>query len=69
MFANKWLWAAVMLSIVLQAAVVYVPFLQQAFSTAPLSSADWLKCAAVGSCVLWITEAVKLLPRERGDRQ
>lgn len=68
MFSNKWLWAAVLLAIVLQAGVVYVPFLQQAFSTAPLSASDWLKCAAVGSCVLWLTEGMKLLARTRSRR-
>ena len=33
----KWLWGAVVLSLVLQAAVIYIPFLQQAFSTVSLS--------------------------------
>ena len=37
-FRNRWLWAAVGLSLVLQVAVVYVPFLQQAFSTTSLSA-------------------------------
>ncbi len=68
MFSNKWLWAAVLLSLVLQAAVIYIPFLQQAFSTAALSSTDWLKCAAVGSSVLWLSEGVKLLARARRPR-
>ncbi len=31
-----------MLSLVLQAAAIYVPFLQQAFSTTALSAGDWL---------------------------
>ena len=37
LFRNHWLWAAVGLSLVLHAAVIYVPFLQQAFSTTALS--------------------------------
>ena len=65
MFSNKWLWGAVLLSLALQAAVVYVPFLQEAFSTAALSGRDWLVCAAVGSSVLWLREAVKLVRRAR----
>ena len=65
MFSNKWLWAAVLLSLVLQAAVIYVPFLQQAFSTTPLSTIDWLKCAAVASSVLWLTDGVKFLALAR----
>ena len=38
LFSNKWLWGAVLLSLVLQAAVTYVPFLQQAFSTVSLGA-------------------------------
>jgi Ca2+-transporting ATPase len=63
MFSNKWLWAAVMLGLVLQAAVVYIPVLQQAFSTVSLSFEDWLLCAAVASSVLWLRELSKLIPR------
>jgi Ca2+-transporting ATPase len=62
-FSNAWLWAAVVLSLLLQAAVVHVPFLQQAFSTMSLSLTDWLICAAVASSVLWLREADKLIAR------
>jgi Ca2+-transporting ATPase len=65
MFSNGWLWAAVLLAVVLQAAVVYLPVLQQAFSTVPLRSGDWLRCIAVGSSVLWLRELTKLLGRLR----
>ena len=44
-------------------AVVYVPLLQQAFSTVALSARDWLTCAIVGSSVLCLSEAKKLLVR------
>jgi Ca2+-transporting ATPase len=63
LFANGWLWSAVALSIVLHAAVVYVPFLQLAFSTAALSLADWIRCALVASSVLWLREATKIASR------
>src|SRR5262245_45447815 len=65
LFSNRWLWGAVLLSLLLQAAVVYVPFLQQAFSTISLSAADWLCCAAVGSSVLWLRELSKFVTRKR----
>jgi Ca2+-transporting ATPase len=65
MFANRWLWGAVVLSLLLQAAVVYTPFLQQAFSTVALAPRDWLVCAAVASSVLWLRELSKLLFRRR----
>ena len=63
MFENRWLWAAVGLSLVLHAAVIYTPFLQQAFSTTSLNATDWLLCAAVASSVLWLREASKLIGR------
>jgi P-type Ca2+ transporter type 2C len=66
LFANKWLWAAVLLSLVLQATVIYIPFLQQAFSTVELSAGDWLSCLAVASSVLWLRELGKLIRRARG---
>jgi Ca2+-transporting ATPase len=51
------------LSILLQIAVVYIPFLQQAFSTASLSFGDWLYCTAVASSVLWLRELNKMVVR------
>jgi Ca2+-transporting ATPase len=63
LFANSWLWGAVLLSVLLQIAVVHLPFLQEAFSTIALSMRDWLTCAAVGSSVLWLVEVKKLLVR------
>jgi P-type Ca2+ transporter type 2C len=63
LFSNTWLWGAIALSLVLQVAVIYVPFLQQAFSTVSLSAGDWLRCAAVGSSVLWLRELSKVAIR------
>jgi Ca2+-transporting ATPase len=60
LFSNAWLWAAVGLSILLQFCVIYVPFLQSAFSTVALSAADWLRCILVSSSVLWLRELNKL---------
>ena len=37
-FENKWLLAAVALSLFTHVLVIYVPFLQKAFHTVPLSS-------------------------------
>lgn len=63
LFSNKWVWAAVLLSLLLQAAVIYIPFLQQAFSTA--SAGDWLFCVSVASSVLWLRELSKMIARAR----
>ena len=63
LFSNKWLWGAVALSLLLQLAVLYTPFLQQAFSTVSLSLEDWVFCTVVGSSVLWLSELRKLIAR------
>jgi Ca2+-transporting ATPase len=63
LFSNHWVWAAVGLSLLLHAAVIYVPFLQQAFSTTAISLADWLYCTAVASSVLWLRELSKAVLR------
>jgi Ca2+-transporting ATPase len=63
LFSNKLLWGAVLLSLLLQVAVIYTPFLQQAFSTVRLSFGDWLRCAAVASSVLWLRELSKMMAR------
>ncbi|HEU4922745.1 MAG TPA: cation-translocating P-type ATPase [Burkholderiales bacterium] len=63
LFSNLWLWGAVLFSLALQAAVIYVPFLQHAFSTVALGARDWLVCAAVASSVLWVRELTKLARR------
>jgi magnesium-transporting ATPase (P-type) len=59
LFANRWLWATVLLSAALQVAVVHLAFLNQAFGTAPLSLAQWGVCIAMASGVLWFSELRK----------
>jgi P-type Ca2+ transporter type 2C len=63
LFRNHWLWAAIGLSLLLHVAVIYVPFLQEAFSTVSLSASDWLRCALVASSVLWLRELSKVVTR------
>ena len=61
LFSNPWIWRAVLLSAVLQAVVIYVPFLQKAFGTRSLSWLDWVVCIVVSSSVLWVREISKML--------
>ena len=63
LFTNTWVWLAILLSLLLQAAVLYLPPLQNAFSTVPLNLADWLICIVVASFVLWGRELTKLVAR------
>lgn len=66
LFANAWLWGAVVLSFGLQVAVVHVPLLNRAFGTVPLSPGQWLICLAAGSVVLWFAEGRKMVLRRSG---
>ena len=63
LFTNRVLWGAITLSIVLQVAVVQLPFLNEAFDTTPLAIDDWLACIALASVVLWADEGKKLVER------
>jgi Ca2+-transporting ATPase len=65
LFTNRWLWAAIGLSLVLQVLVLYVPAMQRAFGTVGLRAGDWLRCVAVASSVLWLREAGEAVTRAR----
>jgi Ca2+-transporting ATPase len=64
-FHNRWLWSAVGFSLGLHAAVIYLPFLQAAFSTTSLSGKNWLECTLVASTVLWLRELSKIFARRK----
>jgi Ca2+-transporting ATPase len=68
LFKNRWLWLAVLLSLLLHTTVIYIPFMQQAFSTVSLGFEDWLWCAVVASSVLWLRELTKLVTRALDSR-
>ena len=63
LFVNKWLWGAIGLTLVLQVAVVEVPFLQAAFSTTSLDPVHWAIVIVMASLVLWVDELRKLISR------
>jgi magnesium-transporting ATPase (P-type) len=68
LFTNRWLWAALVLGVVLQVAVVGLPVLQKAFGTVPLTPAQWAITAAMASVVLVCEELRKLVVRLAGRR-
>jgi Ca2+-transporting ATPase len=63
LFTNRWLWISIGLSLVVHRAVIYAPFLQQAFSTTALNARDWATCVTVASSVLWFGEIGKAVLR------
>ena len=63
LFANKWLWGAIALSTLLQVVVIYVPFLNTAFGTMPLSAGAWFECLGLAMVVLVASELRKCVLR------
>ncbi len=61
--ANYLLYGAVLLTLGLQLAVTYVPFLQRVFHTLPLSPFELGVSLAVSTVVFWSVELVKLVRR------
>jgi magnesium-transporting ATPase (P-type) len=61
LFSNPLLWGAVLLSALLQVAVVYLPVMNTAFGTEPLTAAQWGISIVAASLVLWVSEARKLV--------
>ena len=60
---NRWLLAAVALSLFTHVLVIYVPVLQTAFHTVALSALDWAIATGVASTLLIVMEMVKLALR------
>ncbi len=69
LFANPWLWGAIVLSAGLQVLVVEVPLLNAAFTTTPLSAEQWMVCVAIASTVLWAGELRKVVLRLTESRR
>ncbi len=63
LFTNVWLWAAVAICLILQAAAVYVPLLQQVLHTVPPSASDWGMIAACSLAPVAVVEMVKAMQR------
>ena len=56
---NKKLILAALISFFLQMSVIYIPFLQKIFKTAPLGLFDWVLVVTISSFPLWAMEIVK----------
>lgn len=63
--SNKSLLGAVSLTIILQLALVYVPFLQKFFQTVALSALELSICIIMSSTLFWAVELEKLLIRRK----
>lgn len=67
-FSNKWMLYAVLLSIGMLIAVLYVPFLQTVFGTVPLTLNDWVLILPFALVASIAAEATKVYLRARAAR-
>ncbi len=65
---NKWLLVAIAFSLGTHILVIYVPALQTAFHTVPLSLRDWVVATGVASMLLIAMEIAKVFLRARDER-
>ena len=63
--SNPLLFGAVILTLLLQFALIYVPFLQDLFGTTALSLSHLLIAFALSSIIFWVIEAQKWFERRR----
>jgi Ca2+-transporting ATPase len=63
LLSNRPLLGAVGLTVLLQLALLYVPFLQGVFETVPLSAADLAVSLALSGVVFWVVEVEKWVRR------
>ena len=66
-FSNKPLIGAVLLALLLQLAITYIPFLQPIFKTETLTLNEFILVGAASSLVFFAVEIEKIISRKRGN--
>jgi P-type Ca2+ transporter type 2C len=61
--SNKPLLGAVLLTVMLQLAVIYMPFLNSTFKTAPLTAEELILAMLISTLIFWAVEGEKALKR------
>ena len=62
-FSNRWLWAGVLITVLLQLAFTYAPLMNRLFASAPITLADWGNILLVGVAIGVAVGAEKWLRR------
>ncbi len=63
MWSNKFMLASISITVLLQLAVIYIPFLNKFFHTQPLTPAEMLTVAGISSIVFFVVEIEKKIKR------
>jgi magnesium-transporting ATPase (P-type) len=66
---NKFMLYAILGTVALQFAVIYVPFLQNIFETYPVAPDELLVSIGIASIMFFVVEAGKLVARQRGSTE
>ena len=61
---NAWLWGTLAFSLLVTAAVVFVPFLNRMFSFQPITAAEYLTALGLALAVIPVVEAEKAIRRK-----
>jgi Ca2+-transporting ATPase len=67
LFTNGWLWAAVLVCVLLQVAAVSVPLLRRVLHTVPPTRYEWVVISACSLAPVAIVELTKLVTRRRAQ--
>jgi Ca2+-transporting ATPase len=67
-FSNRPLFGAVLLTSVLQIAVIYFPPVSEVFRTVPLTFAQLMVCIGLSSIIFWLVEFEKFLARRNAKK-
>ena len=63
---NKFLWGAMLLSLILTTAVIYIPFLSDAFSFEHISLMEYGVALGLGFIIIPVMEITKFVQRKLG---
>ena len=67
-FSNLWLILAVVVSLLITLAIIYLPFLQEPFHTYPMTLSDWAMPIIAGISILVVVEIAKLIMSNRTNK-
>ena len=60
---NRWLWLTLVFSMLMTAAVVFIPFLRDAFSFAKITLREYAVSMGIALCIVPVVELLKLIER------
>jgi Ca2+-transporting ATPase len=69
LFSNPWVWGGTAMMLLLQAAFIYLPFMNRIFHSAPISLMDWARIAAVGAAAYLIVGIEKAVTARVGKAE